>query len=125
MGYCWFQRPRAVAASLADRVETLPDVCRRNDTALSGRHPEVAWTATVLAAVRPTWETLFVSTTGMTPRSSDGQLLNVLGSRLVADADGTLFTQEKVLTARAIEAVKQLRNADTPLPLRAAGRRVG
>ena len=30
---------------------------------------------------------------------------------VVADVDGTLVTQEKVLTARAIEVVKRLRNA--------------
>jgi Cof subfamily protein (haloacid dehalogenase superfamily) len=31
---------------------------------------------------------------------------------VIADVDGTLVTQDKVLTARAIEAVKHLRNAD-------------
>ena len=30
---------------------------------------------------------------------------------VIADVDGTLVTQDKVLTARAIEAVKRLRNA--------------
>lgn len=31
---------------------------------------------------------------------------------VIADVDGTLVTQDKVLTARAMEAVKRLRNAD-------------
>jgi haloacid dehalogenase-like hydrolase len=30
---------------------------------------------------------------------------------VIADVDGTLVTQEKVLTARAVEAVKRLKNA--------------
>src|SRR5262245_13083938 len=36
---------------------------------------------------------------------------------VIADVDGTLVTQEKVLTARAIDAVKRLRNADIAFTL--------
>jgi len=36
---------------------------------------------------------------------------------VIADVDGTLVTQEKVLTARAIEAVKRLRNANIAFTL--------
>jgi Cof subfamily protein (haloacid dehalogenase superfamily) len=36
---------------------------------------------------------------------------------VIADVDGTLVTQEKVLTARAIEAVKRLRSADIAFTL--------
>jgi Cof subfamily protein (haloacid dehalogenase superfamily) len=36
---------------------------------------------------------------------------------VIADVDGTLVTQEKVLTARAIEAVKRLRKADIAFTL--------
>jgi len=36
---------------------------------------------------------------------------------VIADGDGTLVTQDKVLTARAIEAVKRLRNANIAFTL--------
>ena len=36
---------------------------------------------------------------------------------VIADVDGTLVTQDKVLTARAIEAVRRLRNANIAFTL--------
>jgi len=116
-------------------VETISDECRRDDTAASRRHPEVTWTATDLADVRPALRDAFcfhyrygtpiLGRTIAECLSGSRSLLKDYIRLVIAEVNGTLVMREKVLTARAMEAVKQLRNADIAFTLTSVRRPLG